>query len=184
MQVGQQVEKGKFRKVAFNKDELVRHGVILGSTGSGKTGLGIKLLEELALEGVPIIAIDPKGDLGNMLTVPLLGKAEGEWSEERDKKVCKDIIKRGKLKSVDMAIYTPGVQQGESSGKRMGIYGSSKESRSEYLRQVLSLAYGYEINALATQVVFLEKNCLSGCWVCKIGRTRSLRCFRSYRNKG
>ena len=36
-------------------------------TGSGKTGLGIGLLEEAAIDGIPVIAIDPKGDLGNLL---------------------------------------------------------------------------------------------------------------------
>ena len=36
-------------------------------TGSGKTGLGIDLIEEAAIDGVPVIAIDPKGDLGNLL---------------------------------------------------------------------------------------------------------------------
>ena len=36
-------------------------------TGSGKTGLGIALLEEAAIDGIPVIAIDPKGDLGNLL---------------------------------------------------------------------------------------------------------------------
>jgi hypothetical protein len=46
---------------------LTTHGVITGMTGSGKTGLGIVLLEEAALQGVPAIIIDPKGDLGNLL---------------------------------------------------------------------------------------------------------------------
>ena len=46
---------------------LLTHGVILGMTGSGKTGLGIGLLEEAAIDGVPVIAVDPKGDLGNLV---------------------------------------------------------------------------------------------------------------------
>ena len=45
----------------------VTHAVIIGMTGSGKTGLGIGLLEEAAIDGIPAIAIDPKGDLGNLL---------------------------------------------------------------------------------------------------------------------
>jgi hypothetical protein len=36
-------------------------------TGSGKTGLGITLIEEAAIDGIPVLAIDPKGDLGNLL---------------------------------------------------------------------------------------------------------------------
>lgn len=45
---------------------LTRHGVVFGATGSGKTGLCVCLLEELALAGVPVICIDPKGDLANL----------------------------------------------------------------------------------------------------------------------
>lgn len=59
--------------------DLVTHAVILGMTGSGKTGLGITLLEEAAIDGVPALVIDPKGDLGNLLlTFPELGAADFE----------------------------------------------------------------------------------------------------------
>ena len=51
----------------YDASDLVTHGVIAGMTGSGKTGLGIGLIEECAIDGVPVIAIDPKGDLGNLL---------------------------------------------------------------------------------------------------------------------
>lgn len=47
--------------------DLLTHGLIVGMTGSGKTGLAVVLLEELLRQGVPVIAIDPKGDLGNLL---------------------------------------------------------------------------------------------------------------------
>lgn len=47
--------------------DLVTHGVIVGMTGSGKTGLGIDLLEEAAIDSVPCLVVDPKGDLGNLL---------------------------------------------------------------------------------------------------------------------
>jgi hypothetical protein len=47
--------------------DLVTHGVCLGMTGSGKTGLCIGLLEEAAIDGIPVIAIDPKGDLTNLV---------------------------------------------------------------------------------------------------------------------
>ena len=47
-------------------ERLRTHGVVVGMTGSGKTGLSLVLLEELVREGVPIIAIDPKGDLGSL----------------------------------------------------------------------------------------------------------------------
>src|ERR687895_501808 len=59
--------------VLYDSSDLVTHGVIVGMTGSGKTGLGIDLIEECAIDGVPVIAIDPKGDLGNvLLTFPRL----------------------------------------------------------------------------------------------------------------
>ena len=47
--------------------DLTTHGVILGMTGSGKTGLGIVLLEEALLRGIPALILDPKGDMGNLL---------------------------------------------------------------------------------------------------------------------
>ncbi|MGC1275192.1 MAG: DUF87 domain-containing protein [Planctomycetaceae bacterium] len=57
----------------YEAKDLTTHGVIVGMTGSGKTGLGITLIEEAAIDGIPVIAIDPKGDLGNLLlTFPQL----------------------------------------------------------------------------------------------------------------
>ena len=47
--------------------DLTTHGVIIGMTGSGKTGLGVGLIEEAAIDRIPVIAIDPKGDLPNLL---------------------------------------------------------------------------------------------------------------------
>ncbi|MEM9710710.1 MAG: DUF87 domain-containing protein [Actinomycetota bacterium] len=47
--------------------DLTTHGVIVGMTGSGKTGLGIVALEEALLDGVPCLVLDPKGDMANLL---------------------------------------------------------------------------------------------------------------------
>jgi hypothetical protein len=61
----------------YDSSDLVTHAVIAGMTGSGKTGLGIDLIEEAAIDGVPVIAIDPKGDLGNLLlTFPNLAPSD------------------------------------------------------------------------------------------------------------
>lgn len=51
----------------YDSKDLTTHAVIVGMTGSGKTGLGIGLLEEAAIDSIPSIVIDPKGDLGNLL---------------------------------------------------------------------------------------------------------------------
>jgi len=53
--------------VLYDSKDLVTHGVCFGMTGSGKTGLCVCLLEEALIDGIPVIAIDPKGDLGNLL---------------------------------------------------------------------------------------------------------------------
>ncbi|MFM8427131.1 MAG: helicase HerA domain-containing protein, partial [Chloroflexota bacterium] len=51
----------------YDSADLTTHAVVTGMTGSGKTGLCIALLEEAALNSVPAIIIDPKGDLTNLL---------------------------------------------------------------------------------------------------------------------
>lgn len=90
----------------LNPDDLVTHGMIVGMTGSGKTGLGIGLLEDLALAGVPLIVVDLKGDLTNLgLVLPeqraLLGgqPADDPRLEEWRRKV-------------QLKLYTPGSEVG------------------------------------------------------------------------
>lgn len=70
----------------YDSKDLVTHAVCVGMTGSGKTGLCIDLLEEAALDGVPAIAIDPKGDLANLLlTFPDLRPEDFRpWIEEEE----------------------------------------------------------------------------------------------------
>src|SRR3972149_6221157 len=51
----------------YDPDDLTPHAVVVGMTGSGKTGLCIDLLEEAALKGIPALMIDPKGDITNAL---------------------------------------------------------------------------------------------------------------------
>ena len=70
----------------YDSRDLVTHAVCVGMTGSGKTGLCLGLIEEAAIDGVPVIAIDPKGDLGNLLlTFPQLTADEFRpWVNEDD----------------------------------------------------------------------------------------------------
>ncbi len=56
-------------KLLYKSSHLTTHAVVFGMTGSGKTGLCIDLLEEAALQNIPIIAIDPKGDVSNLALV-------------------------------------------------------------------------------------------------------------------
>ena len=73
-------------EVVVETTDLVTHGVIVGMTGSGKTGLGIVLIEEALRAGVPALLIDPKGDLTNLcLTFPDLAPTDFEpWVNEGD----------------------------------------------------------------------------------------------------
>ena len=124
--------------ILYDSKDLVTHAVCVGMTGSGKTGLCIDLLEEAALDGVPAIAIDPKGDLTNlMLTFPELRPEDFRpWINEDDaraKSLSPDEYAAQQAKlwrdglaswgedgerirrlkdAADFAIYTPGSNAG------------------------------------------------------------------------
>src|SRR6187401_3678888 len=72
--------------ILYDSKDLVTHAVCLGMTGSGKTGLCISLLEEAAIDNIPAIIIDPKGDLTNLLlTFPDLKPEDFRpWINEDD----------------------------------------------------------------------------------------------------
>lgn len=108
--------------------DLRTHGVVLGMTGSGKTGLALVLLEELVREGVPIIALDPKGDLGNLaLLFPQLQASDfAPWADGKDPAQLAERWRSGlgkwglgpeaidQLKSgMDLSLFTPGSTAGQ-----------------------------------------------------------------------
>src|SRR5687767_9580067 len=79
-------KKPKEGLLLYDSKDLVTHAVCVGMTGSGKTGLCIALLEEAAIDGIPAIIIDPKGDLANLLlTFPDLNANDfAPWINEDD----------------------------------------------------------------------------------------------------
>ena len=120
--------KTKDGLLLYDSKDLVTHAVCVGMTGSGKTGLCITLLEEAAIDGVPAIIIDPKGDLCNLLlTFPNLSPQEFQpWVEEgADATQQANLWKEGLAKwgqdgerikrlrdAADISIYTPGSNAG------------------------------------------------------------------------
>ena len=88
--LGGQVDAARHERTGatttVSSSDLTTHGVIVGMTGSGKTGLGIVLIEEALQAGVPTLLIDPKGDLTNLcLLFPDLAAADFEpWVNPGD----------------------------------------------------------------------------------------------------
>ena len=81
--LGRHKELGQLKEndglLLYDSKDLVTHAVCVGMTGSGKTGLCIGLLEEAAIDGIPAIVVDPKGDLADLLlTFPSLEAGEFE----------------------------------------------------------------------------------------------------------
>src|SRR5882672_10864954 len=79
-------KKPKDGILLYDSKDLLTHAVCVGMTGSGKTGLCLALLEEAAIDGIPSIIIDPKGDLANLLlTFPDLKSEDfAPWVNEED----------------------------------------------------------------------------------------------------
>jgi hypothetical protein len=126
--------------VLYDSKDLTTHAVIIGMTGSGKTGLGVALLEEALIDKIPVIAIDPKGDLTNLaLTFPGMraedlqpwvnpqealakGKTVEAYAADEARKWTDGLAQWGqdteriaRLKAAaELTIYTPGSSAGAS----------------------------------------------------------------------
>ncbi len=126
--------------VLYDSRDLTTHGVIVGMTGSGKTGLSVGILEEAAIDGIPSLVIDPKGDMGNlMLTFPQLrpedfepwvdpaeatrnGRSTAEYAADTAELWKNGLAEWGQEPSriqrfreaAEVSIYTPGATSGLS----------------------------------------------------------------------
>lgn len=103
----------------YDSKDLVTHAVCVGMTGSGKTGLCIGLLEEAAIDGVPALIIDPKGDLANlMLNFPQLrGEDFASWVNEDDAR--KKGLSPADYATQQAEMWKKGLGDWEQSGERI-----------------------------------------------------------------
>ncbi|ULA64197.1 MAG: ATP-binding protein [Nitrospira sp.] len=103
----------------YDSKDLVTHAVCVGMTGSGKTGLCLSLLEEAAIDGIPAIIIDPKGDLGNlMLTFPSLkGEDFQPWINEDDAR--KKGLSPADYAKAQAELWTKGLAGWQQDGARI-----------------------------------------------------------------
>jgi len=111
----------------YDANDLVTHAAIIGMTGSGKTGLGIALIEEAAIDGVPVLAIDPKGDLGNLLlTFPDLSAAAlAPWVTAEDARA--QGVSEQEFAAAEAARWTQGLVESGQSKERIGRLRSAAE---------------------------------------------------------
>lgn len=155
--------------VSVATDDLVTHGFIVGMTGSGKTGLGIGLIEECLNAGVPCLLIDPKGDLTNLaLVFPGLSGPEFEpWVDPAQAKelgvpefaaqqaamwkdglapwgIAEPQMAEFKAK-FEVAIYTPG----SSAGVPLNVLGSLQAPQTDDQEVVTDEIDGYVTSLLS-----------------------------------
>jgi hypothetical protein len=103
----------------YDSRDLVTHALCVGMTGSGKTGLGISLIEEAAIDGVPVIAIDPKGDIADLLlTFPDLRAEDFEpWVNADDAERAKQSVPE--FAAAEATKWRDGLGQWGQDGERI-----------------------------------------------------------------
>ena len=103
----------------YDSKDLVTHAVCVGMTGSGKTGLCLALLEEAAIDNIPAIIIDPKGDLGNLLlTFPQLRAEDFQpWVNEDDAR--RKGLSSSEYAKAQAELWTKGLASWQQDGARI-----------------------------------------------------------------
>ena len=103
----------------YDSDDLLTHALCVGMTGSGKTGLCFDIIEEAALDGIPAIVIDPKGDLGNLLlTFPELRPADFEpWVDPDEAR--KKGLSPAEFGAQQAELWRQGLARWDQDGERI-----------------------------------------------------------------
>ena len=105
--------------ILYESRDLVTHAVCVGMTGSGKTGLCLALLEEAAIDNLPAIVIDPKGDLSNLLlTFPDLKPADFRpWIDEDEAR--RKSMEPDAYAAAEAARWAKGLAEWDQDGARI-----------------------------------------------------------------
>ncbi|WP_415407011.1 helicase HerA domain-containing protein [Sulfurovum sp. CS9] len=103
------------------------HAAIIGMTGSGKTGLGVGIIEEAAIDNIPSIVIDPKGDMGDLcLTDPSFSSASFEpWVKDEAKAKEADVCEYAKKIS---AMWKEGIESSGQNAQRVEKFHQVKKT--------------------------------------------------------
>ncbi len=158
----------------YKSKHLTTHAAIIGMTGSGKTGLGIGIIEEAAIDNIPSIIIDPKGDMGNLcldfpnmqasdfkpyidpvaaqnknLNIDEMAQKTATMWKEGIESFGQDLSRVKKLATVSKTIYTPG----SSAGVSVNILGSFNAPNAEILED--SDIFASLINSTTTSLLSL-----------------------------
>jgi hypothetical protein len=106
----------------YDAKDLTTHAVCVGMTGSGKTGLCLSLIEEAAIDGIPTIAIDPKGDLGNLLLAfPKLQPADFRpWIDEAE--AARKGMTPDEYAADRASLWKKGLTDWDQDGARIGRF--------------------------------------------------------------
>jgi hypothetical protein len=145
----------------YKSKHLTTHAAIIGMTGSGKTGLGIGLIEEAAIDNIPAIVIDPKGDMSNLCLafgemrpedyLPWIDESEANAKGKTLQEMAEDLAQSNRagiesfgqdlervqrFAAVPKTIYTPG----SSAGVGVDILGSFAAPSQSILEDADTLA--------------------------------------------